>query len=166
LLQYYTGVKDTITYLREAVIFYDQYYMTISTDSLKNREHQTMETAKRNAKKKSEIVNPNGVVTRSFSFKYAPNISATELNNAAWIFYKSGTKDGTYLTKAILWSKRSIELNPVAGYYDTLSHLLYQLAFYAEAESTQQKAIELAKAEKRNIKEMEAELTKIKRKTL
>ncbi len=165
LLQYYTGVKDTIAYLREAVIFYDQYYMNISTDSIKNREKQKIETARRNAKDEG-IVNRNGVVSRSFSFAYAPNISATELNNAAWTFYKSGTQDGTYLTKAMLWSKRSIELNPVAGYYDTLAHLLYQLAFYAEAESTQQKAIELAKAEKRNVKEMEEELTKIKRKAL
>ena len=166
LLQYYTGVKDTITYLREAVIFYDQYYMNISIDSLKNRDQQKMETAKRTAKEKSEKVNSNGVVTSSFSFVYAPNISATELNNAAWAFYKSGTQDGTYLTKAMLWSKRSIELNPVAGYYDTLAHLLYQLAFYAEAESTQQKAIELAKGEKRNVKQMEEELAKIKRKAL
>ena len=75
-------------------------------------------------------------------------------------------KNTFYLTKAILWSKRYIELNPVAGYYDTLSHLLYRLGFYSEAESTQQKAVELAKAEKRNVKQMQEKFMKIKSKSL
>ncbi|MBC7687435.1 MAG: hypothetical protein H7211_04575 [Aquabacterium sp.] len=166
LLQYYTGIKDTVNYLREATVFYDQYYMNISTDSIKKREEQKMETAKRNAREKAEAVTPNGGVIKTFSFAYAPNVSATELNNAAWAFYKSGTQDGTYLTKALLWSKRSIELNAIAGYYDTLAHLLYRLGFYAEAKATQQKAIDLSKAEKRNVKEMEEELAKIEQKTL
>lgn len=63
-------------------------------------------------------------------------------------------------------SKRSIELSPVSAYYDTLAHLLYRLDFYAEAESMQKKAIELGKAEKRDVKGLQDELEKIQKKTL
>ncbi|RZK20595.1 MAG: hypothetical protein EOO86_03940 [Pedobacter sp.] len=71
-----------------------------------------------------------------------------------------------HLTKAMLWSRRSIELKPFAGYYDTLAHILYRMGYYEEAISTQQKAIEKAKAENMPTTNFEKELKKIKTKTL
>lgn len=58
---------------------------------------------------------------------------ANELNNAAWKFYEIGTKNLNHLTKAMLWSRRAIELNPIVGYYDTLAHILYRMEYYDEA---------------------------------
>lgn len=58
--------------------------------------------------------------------------------------------------------KRSSELNLIAAYYDTYAHLLYRLKLYAEAENAQQKAVELIKAEKKDSKQAQGELVKIK----
>lgn len=78
----------------------------------------------------------------------------------------TGKKSPNHLTKAMLWSKRSVALKPTSAYYDTLAHILYRLGFYAEAESTQVEAIECAKSEKRDYKNLQAELIKIKTKAL
>lgn len=94
------------------------------------------------------------------------NIYSMELNNAAYSFYTTGTRNTDHLFRALRWSKRSIELQPLAANYDTLAHLLYRLGFYTEAESTQQKAVEMAKAEKRELKNLQDQLIKIKKRTL
>jgi hypothetical protein len=100
------------------------------------------------------------------SYALAASTFSTDLNNGAWSVYMTGTKNQNFLTKAMLWSKRSIELSPIAAYYDTLAHLLYRLGFYAEAESTQEKAIELGRATKADTRNMQNELAKIKNKSL
>ncbi|MBC7889007.1 MAG: hypothetical protein H7Z13_14110 [Ferruginibacter sp.] len=166
MLQYYGAIKDTTNYLQQAAHFYDEYYMNISADSVKKRDAKNLERAKSNARERAMLNIPEGGALQSFSYTYASRYFATELNNAAWSLYKTGTKNGTYLTKAMLWSKRAIELNPVAAYYDTFAHLLYRLELYAEAESSQQKAVEMAKAENRNVKQLQEEFIKIKNKTL
>ncbi len=68
----------------------------------------------------------------------------------------------------MLWSKRSIELNPMWGYYDTLAHVYYAMGIHSEAVATQKIAVDLAKKEsnpeyfERTSKEYE----KMKSKTL
>ncbi|MEO6734134.1 MAG: hypothetical protein ABIN01_23130 [Ferruginibacter sp.] len=166
MLRYYRAIKDTVNYLREASIFYDAYYMSVTADSLKRRDENNKEKAKNSALQRALSGVPEGGALKSFSYAYATENFANELNNAAWSFYDIGTKDGTYLTKAMLWSKRSIELNPISAYYDTLAHLLYRLGLFAEAESTQKKAVDLSKTEKRNMEDMQEALTKIKKRTL
>jgi len=166
LLQYYRAVKDTQQYLQQAAVFYDQHYMKVSNDSLQKREQESRDKAKGDAMKRAARDTSQKGSTRTISYSFASNTFSTELNNAAWSFYQLGTRDGTYLSKAMLWSKRAIELHPVAGHYDTLAHLLYRLGFYAEAESTQQKAVDLAKKEKREVKEMEMWYQQMKNRTL
>lgn len=177
MIQYYQAVKDTNNYLQQASYYYDQYYMNIGLDSIKkldsailaNRSKAMMgssvarDTATSQNGQMVKVVREQKMVVTSSS----GSSIATELNNAAWTFYLIGTKNTTYLTKALFWSKRSNELSPeIAAYYDTLAHLLYRLSFYAEAESTQEKAIEKAKQQNENTKQLQDELTKIKNKTL
>lgn len=166
MLQYYRATKDTMNYLSQASYFYDGYYMNISADSIKKMDQINIEKAKSRAHERATLDMPDGGAIQSYSYTYASNNFANELNNAAWSIYELGTKNTTYLTKAMLWSKRSIELNKISAYYDTFAHLLYRLEFYAEAENEQQKAVELAKAEKREVKQMQEELIKIKNKSL
>jgi hypothetical protein len=167
MLQYFTAIKDTSSYLRQAGSFYDRYYMNISADSLRRLDEKNMEKAKNAALERATLNIPQGGALQSFSFTYATANYGIQLNNGAWSFYLTGTKNPTYLMKAILWSKRSIELSPtISAYYDTLAHLLYRMEFYAEAESMEKKAIELGKEEKRDINGFEIELVKIQNKSL
>lgn len=169
MVQYYWAVKDTASYLQQASDLYDSQYMNVSVDSLKKMEKQTNEEAKKAAMEKAKAMQPKGS-KKPFSFVVPltnnVNTYSTELNNAAYSFYMTGTRKPEYLTKALLWSKRSIELKPMSAYYDTLAHLLYRLGFYAEAENTQLKAVELAKTEQANVKQMQDELLKIRNRTL
>ena len=124
-----------------------------------------MEDAKQAAMREARAKSP-GESVRSFSFKYSKNAFSAELNNGAYGIYETGTQNPKYLTNALLWSKRSIELDPQAAFYDTLAHLLYRLGFYSEALATQEKAVELARSTKQPYKHLQDELVKIKNKTL
>jgi hypothetical protein len=167
MLQYYRGVKDTARYLQLAAVFYDQYYMHIGVDSIRRKDSLDFVTAKNKAFEKAKLSSADTAKIRTFSFIYAKdNIFANELNNAAWYFYQTAGNNTEYLLKAMLWSKRSVELDPKPGYYDTYAHLLYQLKFYDEAESMQRKAVELSKTGEADNKTFEQEYEKIKKKTL
>lgn len=181
ILWYYSTVKDTANYLRTASYFYDTFYMNISADSIKKIEAKDREalTQKHIAssphkhtiskEKLDSLQKTKGakVITQSFVSVGSPSNSyANELNNAAWKFYEIGTKNLNYLSKAMIWSRRSIELNPIPGYYDTLAHILYRLGYNEEAIKTQEIAIDKARSEKTSTANLESELKKIKAKTL
>ncbi len=178
MVQFYQAIKDTNNYLQQASYYYDQYYMNISLDSIKKLELMNVEKMKSmSLNGVKQLLNADtlmmGDTTKIVRRQVRQTVSvsssnsfATELNNAAYSFYLIKTKNPTYLTKAMFWSKRSIEIEPKAAYYDTLAHLVYLFGFYVEAESTQEKAIELAKQEKQNTKQYEEELAKIKSRSL
>lgn len=190
MLHYYRGINDTAAYYRQAGFYYDAYFMSISADSAKKLDAKRTENIQKmmiarhppdtvktvvtgpNSVKKTFTrithtgplvsVSGNGTVSNGVS-----SSTATALNNAAYTFYKMGTHNQNYLTKALLWSKRSIELDPTAAYYDTEAHLLYQLGFFEEARSAQSKAVELAQNETpTTIDGYKTELDKIKKHTL
>lgn len=170
MIQYYYGVKDTANYLRQASYYYDQYYMNISADSIKKLEKKIVDSLnkKLSAKTHEQLAQQNNQKNDKAIVVYSEktNSVATELNNAAYAFYLTGTKNQNYLIKAMNWSKRAIQLNEISGFYDTLAHIYYQLGFHLEAESTQKKAIELAIKEKRDTNQLTEELKKMQNKTL
>ncbi|TKB99060.1 thioredoxin domain-containing protein [Pedobacter cryophilus] len=166
MIDYYWAVKDTANYLRQASYFYDQHYMNISKDSIAKLNTKNTEEARKAAFEQAKRINPDSSFTTSFRVSYQTNQIPVELNNAAFFVFLTGTKNTNYINKAISWSKRSIELEPNYGFYDTLAHLLYRLDFYAEAEVNQIKAIELAKEKNINTTALQNELDKIKQRTL
>jgi hypothetical protein len=166
ILQYYLGVKDTTAYLRQASEFYEQYYMRLTVDSVRKKDSLNYINARNNAREISRMNINDSTVRRSFSFIYAKDKYATELNNAAWIFYQMAVNKNDYLLKAMLWSRRSLELSANPAFYDTYAHLLYRLKFFDEAESMQRKAIESGKAGKIDIRRFQEEYEKIRKKTL
>jgi len=178
MLWYYSAVRDTANYLRTASYFIDGFYMNLSADSIKKIEKRAMDAQMKNmspprnyvskAKMDSILKTQNPATAVSMVSTSGPSSInyANELNNFAWKFYETKTANVNYLTKAMLWSRRSIELNPLAGYYDTLAHILYRLGYFDEATKTEQLAIEKAKAEKVNSDIFAVELKKIRNKQL
>ncbi len=162
MLQYYLAVKDTSNYLNLAYNFFEPY-LKITKDSVEKHKASKMTEAKKIAMENASR-NAKSITTISFSVKI--DNYDTELNNAAYAVYRFGIKSEKYLEKALQWSKHAINLSPKAAYYDTLSHILYRLQLFKEAENTQEKAIELAKLEKMSYKNYEAELEKIKARSL
>ncbi len=166
MLQYFSGIKDTTAYFRQAIQHYDRFYMNISVDSIRKLDRKIQEQARSNANEQAALSRPPGADIRSVSYAVRSSTTAADLNNAAYNVYLTGTKNQATLSKAMLWSKRSIELTPNAASYDTLAHILYRLGFHTEAVATQEKAVNLAKEEKHDAKQLQDELNKIRNKTL
>lgn len=182
MLAFYQNTKDTTSYLRQAVSFYERYGMGVSPDSAAKtaasirafRQQQAagqpvMNRVSRPAEAgdKAKLLDPNitRVVTTMVSSS-PPNSFVTELNNGAWNVYQTGTHNREYLLRATLWSKRAVELDPAAYDYDTLAHLLYRLQFFEEAEAKQQQAVNYARQEKISPLPYEQELQKMKKRQL
>lgn len=187
LMNYYKAVNDSTKYLMHAFNYYQGYYSRLRDsiqipEPIKDRPFIPLRTpAKRKADSlkidslRKEVVKNNnkGAIKRvvhissslSGDFKLDPESKkrmeamsfATYLNNGAYSFYTMRTKNPVYLSNAVIWVRRSIELFPDnAAYYDTLSHLYYQQQKYDEAIATQQKAINITKAIRKKAEEMRA----------
>lgn len=165
ILAYYNAVKDTASYFKHAINFYDRYYMQLSADSIKKLDKKSRDEtlAKMNrqlpanpslnhvSKEKMDSLLQANKVVRQTGFVAVTSSSAsqysTDLNNAAYNFYQIGTKNINHLSKAMIWSKRAVELNPIWPNYDTLAHIYYAMGIYNEALATQKIAVDLAKKE-------------------
>ena len=185
MIHYYKSVGDTSNYFNEAGRFYDTYYMKLSADSIQkieaNAKKQSLESQKKAIQKTTKVISkaemdsliktsPN-LIKRRDTMKFTSTSTngstfALGLNNAAWNFYQTGTTNINHLTKAMIWSRRAIELNAIGGYYDTLAHILYRMGYFAEAVKTQEDGISLAKVQKRSIANMQEELKKMKSRSL
>jgi hypothetical protein len=165
ILQYYKGIKDTTKYLQQASSFYEIYYMRLTVDSVRKRDSLNYLIARKNAREISKTTN-NNTTERSFGFTYSKDSFATELNNAAYTFYQMAGNKSDYLLKAMLWSRRALELSQKSAFYDTYAHLLYRLKFFNEAESMQLKAIETGKSEKIDVERFQEEYDKIRKRIL
>ncbi len=166
ILRYYKGICDTTRYLQQASNFYEQNYMRLTVDSVRKRDSLNFVLAMKSAKEVSSTQINETTIRGVVSFAYTKDGFATELNHAAWVFYQMAYNKNDYLFKALLWSRRSIELAPKPHFYDTYAHLLYRLQFFDLAESIQKKAIELAKAENSDTKLFVEEYEKILKRTL
>ena len=62
------------------------------------------------------------------------------LNNWAWFSFLK-TNDKTYLSKAVEWSRKSVELDPSTGNMDTYANLLYKLGRQQEAVQLEEKVL-------------------------
>ena len=147
LLNYYRAVKDTTNYYQQASYYYDQY-LYISADSAKKLQDKTLEVLRMPETVKTQL--NSAMATNSGTFGRVVAIPAgdqvsSSLNNGAYSFYTLGTTNINLLIKALLWSRRSIEIRPLPEYYDTMAHIMYRMKFYDEAVLNQTKAIELAK---------------------
>ena len=187
MLAYYSAVKDTSSYFRSATNFYDRYYMRLSADSIKKLDVKNKAEALENMKKQMPVpttkmvskekmdsirkANPNQrvVTTEIVGVGSSVNQYSSELNSIAYRFYQTGTKNINHLTKAMIWSKRAIELDPSWPNYDTLAHIYYAMGIHNEAIATQKIAVDLAKKQNNNsesVARLSKAYDKMKDKTL
>jgi hypothetical protein len=170
MMRYYQAVRDTTQYLPLLVRYYEQYYMATPADTVRRQQAawRNLRGPFQNPPPYPNLARPDSTVKMVWvdSKTKAPDTYALDLNNGAWAVYKTGTRRSTYLTQAMRWSQRTIDVDPQAAYYDTLAHLLYALRLTTEAEVTQQKAIDLAKKEGKPVAGFKDELRKMKARTL
>lgn len=82
-------------------------------------------------------------VKKKIHAKYPDAISLFDMNNDAWLIFENiSNKD--HLETALAWSKRVIDKEPTANYYDTYANLLYKLGRRDEAIKMQEKGLTLA----------------------
>lgn len=183
-LAFYKAVNDTTKYMSTASYHYDQYYMRQNVDSLRNlalKNQQAIdemkirvENSQALAKKRVMRPAPSGtnvtrVVTRTVTISGANSITANALNSIAWDFYTMGTRNRNYLTKAMQWSMRSIEIDPDPAYYDTLAHIFYRMGLFDEAILNQNKAIALLSKKperKKQLADAQVEFVKMQERRL
>lgn len=170
MLRYFHSVGDTAQYLPALTRFYEQFYMKVPADTIR---HQRARQQTQNSLYTKPTPYTNLLLSDSAQRvvvaqprQGGADVYALELNNGAWEVYRSGTKRSEYLTQAMRWSQRTIDLDPQPAYYDTLAHLLYALRLTTEAEVTQQKAIAQAKREGQPTTAYQEALRKIKARTL
>ncbi|MNJ98341.1 hypothetical protein D3C87_161060 [compost metagenome] len=181
MLDYHKGVKDTANFYRQAQYYYDEYYMKISADSIKKlakkeqgiKDSLTASIKKYMLARKNVEAQSSGPITKYTYSKISTsgtiNNVAKTLNNAAWDYYILGTRNMTHLTKALLWSKRAIEIAPSPEYYDTMAHIFYRMQLYDEALLNQNKAIEMLSGQKNSkdrLSSLKEEAEKMKQRKL
>jgi hypothetical protein len=176
MLAFYQSIKDTAAYLRQAVSYYERYYLNLPPDSVK----KALETLRVSRQQQPLLLQRLDSAARQRAAGHAPTTHSTvvqsvgspsasflqELNNGAWAIYQTGTRTKNYLWRAVVWSKRTVDLDPTAYNNDTLAHLLYRLGFYAEAEAREQQAVELARQGKLPSRMYEQEIAKMKKRQL
>jgi len=176
LLNFYQATKDTASYLRQAIPFYEQHYLNIAPDSaakavaalraFRQRQAQQRQQLAANLAQPRPAAPTMTTATAVVAVGMPPAGFLQELNNGAWSIYQTGTRNQTYLWHATLWAKRAVALDPAPYNHDTLAHLLYRLGFHHEAEATQQQAVALARQAKSQAAMYERELEKMKKQTL
>jgi hypothetical protein len=180
MLTFYQTTKDTASYLRQAVPYYERYYLNLPADTVKKalealrlyRQRQPAllqhldSAARRRAADQLPLATTATTTVQRVAVGGPPASFLQELNNGAWAIYQTGTHNKNYLWRATTWSKRTVDLDPAPYNYDTLAHLLYQLGFYAEAESREQQAASLARQQKVSVAGYEHELEKMRKRTL
>lgn len=149
-LQYYKGIHDSTQYLNNVSRFYDNYFMTINTDSIL-RVDSVNKSKIFNGR---PLINPPGggaiaVETDGKVIRFSPQALyyASGLNDGAWTVY-TYTQKPFYLSKALLWSKRAVEFNPTSEIMDTYARLLYKTNNKEAAIEWETKAIEQNKLRK------------------
>ena len=177
MLRFYSATKDTASYLRQAVSYYERTNQAVSADSARKVVAALRAFRQQQAANQPHLVPASVVpgqpadasrtaVVQAVPYGNSPPSFLMELNNAAWSIYQTGTRNGQYLWRATQWSKRTVELDPAPYHCDTLAHLLYRLRFFYEAEAMQQQAVATARQEKTATTPYELELEKIKKRTL
>lgn len=148
MLRYYRGVQDTLQYLSFASRYYDAQFMPAKVDSIQNLDDLENQRRMRGIMPSSPAGTKKPVMG-SMAFMANPNTQryVSALNQAAWEFYEM-TRDPTYLSKALEWSKRTLEYREDGSSMDTYAHLLYRLGRKQEALDWQEKAVK--KEQERN----------------
>lgn len=172
MLTFYQATRDTTNYLRTAMMHFDRINTSVSADSARRAVaaqqalQQAMQVPRPPASSPPQGANSVVTTVQAVTTGSSPASFLQSLNNGAWGVYQTGTRNLQYLSRALLWSKRTVDLAPAAYNSDTLAHLLYRFGFFSEAEARQTQAVALALKEKASPAPYQQELQKMKNRTL
>lgn len=139
-MEYYWGTRDTTSFLRTATTYYDNYYMTLSADSIKRTDSLELTALMKNRLARSK--DGSRVV---FSFVRSAQYYCRDLNNGAWRIYTI-TDQPVHLEKALRWAVHANNFCELPDAMDTLARLLYkQQKDREQAIHLEEKAIALSK---------------------
>ena len=161
MLDYYIGINDTSKYLQQAANYYDKYFMQISVDSVLKKDTFNMNEL---AKKQPATIEKKGdsmVMRKQISYSSEAQKLSNQLSEAARIFWEF-TDDSKYLTKALNWSAKALELYESFFALNNYALLLYKTGQKGEAISWQQKAIAFKKKWGLDTKTFDKELMEMK----
>jgi thioredoxin-related protein len=161
MLSYYKGVNDTVNYLIRAVYYYDNYYMSISLDSIRRRDSLNKQQLLARVIARQPSDDP-GKITRTIRYSPMGQFLARDLNEGAWNVYLM-TNDPLYLQKALQWSKKAISFWESPELLDTWSRLLYKTGKKSEAMEKAEAAIALQKKQGFPTEHYETVLTRMKK---
>lgn len=165
LLRFYKETNDVQQYRGRAIEYYDNYYMTLSVDSIKKVDSERRNLQAVNTKPVAVAKADSGTFKQRQvkQFAYAPITQnfTRELNDAAWNFYKM-FDDSVNTRKALQWSKRANEFYESPEAMDTYARLLYKTGNSTEAAVWMEKAIALKKKRGFTVTESEAILVNIR----
>jgi hypothetical protein len=138
MLQYFHFTGDTRTYLKQALAYYDRYYMSMSQDSIRRQDSLLLEKSLKNTPVTDTVIRTRTSMTvrKTVAVRGLAQSVCLDLNRAARDLY-SMTKDTTYLRKALNWAAYANSLYPNSEALDIHARLLYQL------DNNTAKAIEL-----------------------
>ena len=164
-MEFYKSMNNTAKYLETAQNLADKYLMNVSKEEL-NKQNQThfQEFILPYRTGKADSIKIGTVrfdAMKKMHSRYASINFASDLDGLADEFYRNVT-DKTVLQKAILWSRKSNEIDENPDYWNTYAHLLYKMGIKNEAITAEEKALALAKIRKGLTFKYEEELGKMK----
>jgi hypothetical protein len=163
MLEFYKETKDTSTYFRKAIGYYDRYYMSVSVDSIRRMDSMTRRRLLANTPPSASFMRGDTMVrTKTISVSPATQFFSRDLNNGASDFY-TRTNNAYLLSIATEWVKKGLDFFETPEALDTYSRLLYKQGQKQAAIDIQQKAIALRKQRGFPVKEFELILEKMKR---
>jgi len=165
LLSYFIGVKDTAAYIRDAIKYYDAFYMIVPVAEIKKSDSMARDKARDAAAEMVETdpTNPK-IIYKKKTFTFAPYAQqfANSLNEGAWLLYTSSI-DTNHLAKALGWAERAMEFYGLSPeLIDTYARLLYVTGNPKKAMMTQQKAIDILLDRKFDTQRFDAVLQAMK----
>jgi hypothetical protein len=166
LLKFYSETKNNNKYIDLATKFYDEYYMTISVDSIKTidsldrfknlpKQNIPLDTTSNKTFVRKDV---KQIIRRSFSPSSQKYTS--ELSFAALQIYNI-CNTTTCLTKALEWAKRANEFYENPSAMDIYAKLLFKTGSKQEAIKFEKMAIELQKKRGYPTTLYEAELARM-----
>lgn len=162
MLQFYEETSDTTNYFKNAIAYYDRYYMALNVDSIKRIDTINRERIAKTAKRDT-IRNGNTIQVRS-NITYRPITQnyMLELNAGAWNFYKM-TSNTSLLSVATEWAAKAVSFFESPEVLHTYACLLYKQGQKQKALTTMSSAIELKKGRGFPTKEWDDILNQMKK---
>lgn len=142
MLRYYDEIKDTATYFRKAIAYYDRYFMSVNPDSV--RKSDSVYVKRMLQSQPVATIRQGDSIIKRRSVAIVPGTSrfSNELNTGASHFYEL-TNNSYLLSIATEWSKRSLSFFETPEAYETYAKLLYKQSHKQEAIEAMNKAITL-----------------------